>query len=196
MTNNKDIHRFTYKELQERLEAIPNKSHQVLLKTIYAGMARVGEIVRPRYATYKGVGLTNKDVSFTDTSLILLLTTEKRNIERRVPIARIDKPEHEYFKRNESWLTEDIINYPKPVEGRVWDYSTRWAEKRFEEYFPEFGQHIHLLRHWRATHLLTGQATGKPVPMPVVAKMGGWKGTNMLSSTYDSSIIEDYWGEL
>lgn len=193
----KGIQKISYQELKERLNSIPVKEDRVFLKTIYAAVGRVGEIVRPFYQTYKGVGLMPKDIQVTDSTLLLNILTEKRNTLRIVPIARIDNPEHEYFKQNESWLTEEIISYVTSVteqNKRLFDYSTRWGQGRFRMYFPEFKDHIHLLRHWRTTHLLSGQATGKPVPMPVVAKMGGWKGTNVLSSTYDGTIIEDYWG--
>jgi len=185
-----------YDKLKQRLQAITKSEDRTLLKTIYASLGRVGEIMNPRYTeTYPGKGLTGKDLEVTPTTLTISLITEKRNVLRRVPIARVDAPEHKYFKNNESWLADDIITCCVPFENKnIWDYSTRWAELRFEKYFKEFGQHIHLLRHWRATHLLTGKASGVPVPMHIVAKMGGWKGTKVLSETYDSSVIEDYWG--
>lgn len=190
------LNNISYTDLQQKLSTIPDNFERNLLKTIYACCARVGEITIPRYKTYKGKGLMGKDIEITSSSLIFTLLTEKRNIARRVPISRIDVPTHNYFKENEAWLTEDIINYVKHFDGQelIFPRSTRWAEKVFEKYFGEFGQRIHLLRHWRTTHLLSGAATGMPVPMGIVSKIGGWKGTSVLSSVYDSSIIEDYWG--
>jgi integrase len=190
------LNQINYSDLKNKLNNIPNVQHRTTLKTIYACCARVGEITNPKYTTYKGKAIMGRDVSYTDTSLYFNVLTEKRNTPRKIPVARIDCPEHEFFKRNESWLTEDIISYVSNFDSdsKLFDRSTRWAEYVFQTYFSEFGQHIHLLRHWRATHLLSGQATGKPVPMSVVAKIGGWKGTSTLSNVYDNTIIEDYWG--
>lgn len=190
------LNQIKYNDLQTKLNQITNAQHRTLLKTIYACCARVGEITKPRYKTYKGSGLMGRDVEHSSTSLYFNILTEKRNTPRKVPVARIDSPEHIYFKRNEAWLTEDILNYVSNFEPdtRIFNRTTRWAEYIFKQYFPEFGEHIHLLRHWRATHLLSGQATGVPVPMSVVSKIGGWKGTSTLSEVYDNTIIEDYWG--
>jgi integrase len=198
--SNLQIYEKSYLDLQKDFAAITLDQDRILLKTVYACLGRVGEIVNPRYTdTYEGIGLTKQDIKVTDSTLEFSLITEKRNVVRRIPLARIDSPTHQYFQKNESWLTEDIINYvsliPEDKKDQViFHYSTRWAQKKFGKYFPEFGQHIHLLRHWRTNHLLTGQATGKPISMHIVAKMGGWKGTKVLSETYDSSVIEDYWG--
>lgn len=188
----------TYKELKASLESIQDPQHRILLKTTYIGLARVGEIVNTRYTNYPNPAITKNNFKTTNNFLMLNLHTEKRHTERIVPIARIDLPTEDYFKKNESWLTEDIINYVSTFQPKekIWDKSTRWAEKIFEKYFPEYKQHIHLLRSWRATHLLAGSATGVRVPDHIVAKMGGWKGTNTLIATYDGTTVESYINEL
>jgi integrase len=162
------------------------------------GVGRVGEIVNTRYPNYPNPALTKNNFKITKNFLMINIHTEKRHTERIVPIARIDLQNEEYFKKNESWLTEDVITYISTFQSKekIWDKSTRWAEKVFEKYFPEYGQHIHLLRSWRATHLLAGSATGVRVPDQIVAKMGGWKGTNTLISTYDGTTIEQYINEV
>ena len=55
----------SYSETRERLLGIPNKRDRALFCTTYAGMARIGEIVRGRYIKTKSL---SKDsvVSFSD----------------------------------------------------------------------------------------------------------------------------------
>jgi integrase len=180
-----------YPELKQRLNQIHNPTHRVCLKTIYAGCARVGEIMNSRYSD--NPSLSKADIETSPGFLVLHILTEKRNTWRRVPISRIDDDTQLYFKKNEAWLSEEIIDYAKVCNREhLFNWSTRWAEQVFGKYFPEFNQHVHLLRHWRASHLLQGVATGVVVPERVVAKIGGWMGTKVLTSTYDNTIIEDY----
>jgi len=179
-----------YEELKQRLNQINNQDHRILLKTIYAGCARVGEIVKHRYKSeWQSFGYGNLEVK--EGFLIFQLQTEKTEQIRRVPISRKEDPSQEYFKKSEAWLTEDMIPFYEANKSG-WAYSTRWAEKIFQKYFPEFNQHIHYLRHWRATHLRQGLATGKPVPMDIVQKIGGWTNISVPSKFYEHSTIEDY----
>jgi len=179
-----------YNTLKQKLCNINNNEHRVLLKTIYTSLARVGEVVRGRYSD--NPPLTKKNFLASDNLLITTMLTEKTNRVRRIPCARIDDSTQEFFKKGEPWYTEDIINYVSVFDNFVWDKSTRWAELVFQKYFSEYNQHIHLLRHWRASHLLQGSVTGVPVPERIVAKMGGWIGTKTLTSIYDGTTIEDY----
>lgn len=179
-----------YKKLQDTLNQIDNKEHRIFLKTTYMVLGRVGEVVRGKYKKNPPLEKTNFEI--TNNLLITTVQTQKTNNVRRVPCARIDDPEQEFFKNNEAWLTEDIIPFISVFDNKIWDKSTRWGEYTFQKYFPEFNNHIHLLRHWRASHLLQGVATGVPLPERIVAKMGGWSGTKTLTSTYDNTIIEDY----
>ena len=187
---NKKEQILTYNELRSRLNNITRGEHRVFLKTTYATLGRVGEIVRGRYS--ENPPLEKNNFEATDNMLIINLLTEKTNRIRRVPVARVDDPSQEYFVNNEAWLSEDINNYAQVMDKYLWNKSTRWGEYIFEKYFPEYKSHIHLLRHFRASHLLQGVATGKPVPERVVAKMGGWVGTKTLTAIYDNSIVEDY----
>ena len=79
-------------------------------------------------------------------------------------------------------------------QGYLLDISTRCASKWFKSVFPEFGEKIHHLRHWRITHLLSGAAWGKPVPKDRVQKLVGH---SRLTTTnlYDHVEIEDWMEE-
>jgi len=185
-----------YDTLKATLNAIRKAEHRCFLKTTYLSLARVGEVVKGNYLKYPNPPITKANFQVTDNFLIVSLLTEKRHTQRRVPAARTDLPIEQFFKVGEPWLTEDIIQYLSPIDQDrlvpLWGKTTRWGQKVFGKYFPEYNQHIHLLRHWRASHLLAGYATGVKIPDSVVAKMGGWKGTNTLTSTYDGTTIENY----
>jgi len=180
-----------YNVLKETLEDIPQMEHKVLLKTIYSGCARVGEIVRNRYQKeWKRFDFDS--LTIKDKFLILNLKTEKTHLARKVPLSRIDDPSEEYFKKNEAWLTEDLIAFYSKDKQFNWDISTRRAQQIFQKYLPEYGSHIHYLRHWRATHLRQGVATGKPIPLDIIKKIGGWTSMKVPEQTYEHSIIEDF----
>ena len=79
--------------------------------------------------------------------------------------------------------------------GYLLDISTRTAQKWFKQTFPEkFDQGIHHLRHWRITHLLSGEAWGKRVPKDKVQKLVGH---SKLTTTniYDHVEIENWMEE-
>lgn len=190
----KNIPILPYNTLKETLDDIDNAQHRCFLKTTYFSLGRVGEIVNTRSKEYPNPAIKKSNFEITKNFLIVNLKTEKRQTQRRVPVARIDLVNEQYFKRNEAWITEDIITYLSYLEKdrAVWDWSTRWGEMVFKKYFPEHKNHIHCLRHWRASHLLAGYATGAKIPAPIVAKLGGWKGTGTLTATYDGTIPEEY----
>lgn len=181
----------TYEDLKQTLNTIPLARDRVLLKTIYGSCARVGEIVKCRYHNHPNPPITKANLKISPHYLFIELITEKTNRNRTIPISRLAKPEHEFFKKDEAWLTEDIIEYSKIHPG-MFPYSTRWAQNIFKKYFNNAS--IHDLRRWRATHLLSGEATGVPLPERIVAKIGGWLGTAVLTRSYDATIFSDYLG--
>lgn len=180
----------SYSEVKDTLNNITNDIERQLLKTVYAGCARVGEITRSKYCDNEPLSSEHLEVS--PSVLVINLFTEKTHLPRRVPLSRIDDPTQTYFKKSEAWLTEDILARAFVSAGTMFPFSTWKGEKIFKKHFPEFNYHIHYLRHWRATHLLQGTPTGTPVPERVVQKIGGWTSTAILSRVYDSSVIEDY----
>lgn len=191
MKSRKDFPKLSYKELKERLTSIKDNEHRIMLYTIYAGCARVGEIVKNRYhSDWKSFGYSNLDIN--PSILLLKIKTEKTHLDRRVPLSRIDNYKQIYFKNNEAWLTEPIIRFYSLQPDFNWQYSTRWAQNVFKIYFPEFNNHIHYLRHWRATHLRQGIATGVPLPLDIIKKIGGWVSIKIPEQTYEHSIIEDF----
>ena len=173
-----------YSLLKDKLNAIPYRRNRVFLKLTYATLGRIGEVVRSRYQPTKNPAITLQQISESTTPkgipiLEIRLLTEKVHLWRTVPLYRTIEP----------WLSEDIYNYAK-ANPKLFPYSTVWGEKVFEKWFNT--QHIHLLRKWRATHLLTGKVTGKLVPRQVVSRMGGWTDLSSLDKYYDLSITEDY----
>ena len=191
MKAKKDFPTIDYAKLKDRLNKIEDARDRVLIKTIYAGCARVGEIARNRYHN-DWIAFGYSAMSITPKILVLNLVTEKTLKNRRVPISRITDITQLYFKNNEAWLTEDLIAYYSAIPTFKWDIGTRRAEQLFAKYFPEYGNHIHYLRHWRATHLRQGAATGVPLPLDFVKKIGGWSSVKVPEQTYEHSVIEDF----
>lgn len=191
MKAKKDFPKLSYNELKKRLEGIEQTDHKILLKTIYAGCARVGEIMRNRYHD-KWISFGYYSIEIKDKIILLNLLTEKTHLDRRVPISRIDDETQVYFKKNESWLTEPLIEFYSKNKDFKWKVSTRRGQQIFKQYFPEFNNHIHYLRHWRATHLRQGTATGVPLPLDIVKKIGGWTSVKVPEQTYEHSVIEDF----
>jgi len=178
--------RISYEELKNRLSEIPESGkflrEKALLCTIYASLARVGEVVRGRYNNTESI--RKKDIRIEKTHVVISLLTEKVGLVRSVPVNKI----------RETWLVRPILLYSAQftTEEELFPYTTRWAQKVFQKHFPEYNQHIHLLRKWRATHLLQGKVTGATLPIHVVRRMGGWLDLERLSKVYDLSICEDY----
>jgi len=176
----KDFNRFnvSYKEFREQFETINNPVDTALIATIYCGYARVGEIVRGRYNPTPCI--QRSDVEFTPKHLFLTIHTEKIKSIRKVPTSRA----------LEDWLHEPIRNHLNVVEGNnLFDYSTRWAEKRFEKCFGT--QHIHLLRHWACTHALQGHRSKGKLAMQDIARLGGWSNTSIPFKVYGHFVTED-----
>lgn len=181
----------SYKDTKKRLFAIKDKENKALLCLIYASLGRVGEIVNHKLDKNINPPLNAEDIfiDFTPSGkkyVAIKVLTEKINTTRIVPV----------FPNREYWLIKPFWKKKKQIkEGPMFDFSTRWAEKIFEKEFgdlcPKTPQRIHLLRHWRVTHCLNGNVTGKPVPERIVAR---WTGHSKLSSqaTYDHSVTDDY----
>jgi len=191
----------TYEGLKSRLLGIPNKEHQALLCTIYACMARVGEIVRGRYTKTKA--FSTEDGKLEKDMLILFVKTEKTQQPRKIKL----------FNNREAWLIEIIAEWARRKgEGEMFPYSTGWAEKIFKRYFPELKSNrgnkhssgdpnaskhtIHWLRAWRYTHYRRGEVTGKIVESKVASMMGGWVTSAVPEKFYDFSKIDDFEDEL
>lgn len=185
----------TYKELQEQLLSVGDFQHKALLCTIYAGMARVGEIVKGRYTKTKA--LQSNAIKSFDNRIELFIKTEKGDKPRKVPI----------FRNREQWLCDVIEGWQANITGPLFPYSTRWAEKVFREYFPDIiskrtgnvdgSKHtIHWLRGWRYSHYRRGDVTGRAVDSKIVSLMGGWKSSAVPERFYDFTKIDDYHEEL
>lgn len=181
--------RIDYEKLKEKLSNIPEfgafLKEKALLCTVYGAMARIGEVVRGRYNSTPSIKRSQIALSAKHPKhIVIMIKTEKVQLWRRVPIN----------KAKETWLVRPILLYSAQfaTDEELFPHTTRWAEKVFAKHFPEYGQHIHLLRKWRATHLLSGEATGKPVPIDVVARMGGWTKLDTLAKVYSLLTVEDY----
>lgn len=172
----------TYEDLRERLLGIDRERYQAFLCLTYGTLGRVGEIVRSRYSPGDNPAITKSQLELDGKYLKVTLITEKTGNVRIVPINR----------EKEAWLVDPILSYVEPLEpdSALFDWSTFWGEKLFKRYFGTWK--IHLLRSWRATHLLQGKVTGEALPIQVVRRMGGWKNIKVLSETYDQTVTEDY----
>lgn len=179
-----------YGEVKKKLLDIDDNEHKAFLCLTYAVAGRVGEVVRHKKDTKDCDDPINPPISAEDIAhvrtpggkdmIVVKVLTEKINQLRRVPVF----PEREY------WLIRPFWKWKRTIKvGYMFDYSTRWAETVFKEYFGSMD--IHSLRHWRITHWLNGSVMGKPVPAQVVARMAGQKSLNS-QMIYDHSVIEDY----
>jgi len=177
-----------YPELKERLSDIPTTEEflkaRALFSTVYASLGRVGEIVRGRYKKTPSIKKRDIVVNPNGVHVDFHIRTEKVNIDRTVAVNRDLEP----------WLINPILQHSMGFDPdeELFPYSTRWAEKRFQKFFPEYGQHIHLMRKWRATHLLQGHGTRQRLTINEVARMGGWTKLDALNRAYNYTVIEDY----
>ena len=184
----------TYDKLKEKLLSITNKRDQALLCTVYACMARVGEITRSRYKP-KTKGLTVEELNSQDNKLEIILTTSKTKRPRKILL----------FRNRESWLIEVIENWALQVgTGELFPISTRWAEVIFSKYFDIKGKGsgdsssndslhtIHWLRGWRYTHYKRGDVTGRIVESKIASLIGGWVSSATPDKYYDFTQIDDF----
>jgi len=172
----------SYDEVRNKLTSISVLRDRAFLSLAYGTLARVGEVVKGRYKFNPPI--RRNQIFIGETHIFVTIQTEKTGLPRRVPINMVKEP----------WLVQPILEYMTYLgddpNRELFPFSTRWGEKIFERWFGT--QHIHLLRHWRATHLLQGVVTGAPLHSQIVARMGGWTDLGSLSKTYDGSVVEDY----
>lgn len=186
----------SYEELKNHLLSISDEEHKALLCTIYAGMARVGEIMVGR--TSRTRPLYCKDVVSFDNRMVLFIRTGKTGKPRKVPI----------FRNREQWLCTIIEKWRDHIgQGALFPYSTRWAMRIFKKWFPDITSNrtgdvdgskhtIHWLRGWRYSHYKRGDITGKPVDSKVATFIGGWVSSAVPEKYYDFTQIDDYLDEL
>lgn len=187
----------SYMELKDTLRAIPNNEHRALLCTIYACMARVGEIVRGRYTKTKGI-MVEDGAYIPHKKLTLYVRTEKTGKPRKIIL----------FYNREKWLIDIIVAWAKKRgQGELFPYSTKKAERIFKKYFPSLKSNrngdptgskhtIHWLRGWRYTHYRRGEVTGKRVESKIASLMGGWVSSAVPERLYDFTQIDDFEKEL
>ena len=179
----KPLDRFdiSYEQLRERFEQVLNPRDAALIACIYAGCARVGEVVKGRYD--KSPSILRSSVQFTPTHMILTLKTEKTKQWRRVPTSR----------KLEDWLHEPIRNYLLTLpddKDELFPITTYWAEQIFKKWFGT--GHIHLLRHWSCTHALQGKRTKKRLSIHEIQQLGGWTDLTAPSKIYSHYVVEDF----
>jgi len=200
-----------YQEVKKRILNCADKDKQLLLCLIYATGSRVGEIVRHKLDKVDTLESKCRNPPLKDIHIYKKIIKGKLTIAVRIQVEKsiyyktnkeTDKVTRHGEKRfrvfpippsKETEFCHIIWNAKKERSGYLLDISTRCAEKWFKEVFPDFGEKIHHLRHWRITHLLSGAAWGKPVPKDHVQKLVGH---SRLTTTnlYDHIQIEDWMG--
>jgi hypothetical protein len=184
-----------YQELKERLLAIPVAEHRALLCSIYATMAREGEVVRGRYK--KTLGLLGENITSFSDKMEINLISEKTGRPRLIIL----------FRNREAWLIGLIESWKGQQPGPLFPFSTRKAEYVFKKYFPELSaskfnstqksKHtIHWLRGWRYSHYRHGDVTGRRVEAKVACFFGGWLNSAIPDKFYDFTTVKDFESEL
>lgn len=186
----------SYEKLKDKLLDIKVEKHRALLCTIYAGMARVGEVTVGRYK--KTSPLMGTDILSFENRIELHIMSEKGDRPRKVPI----------FRNRESWLCNVIEAWRERVgQGPLFPYSTQWAQVVFKRWFPNIHSNrggnpdgskhtIHWLRGWRYSHYLRGEVTGAKVNSKVASLLGGWVSSAVPEKIYDLTKIDDHMEEL
>jgi len=201
-----------YDQVKERILTCTDKDKQLLLCLIYATGSRVGEIVRHkldksntserrcRNPPLKDVHIYTKKIK-GKTTIAVRVQVEKSIYHKTDKITkkvlRFGEKRFRVFPippSKEREFCKIIWRAKKERKGYLINISTRTAQKWFQDVFPDFGEKIHHLRHWRITHLLSGAAWGKPVPKDKVQKLVGH---SRLTTTnlYDHVEIENWMEE-
>jgi len=201
-----------YQEVKKRILAIEDPDKQLLLCLTYATGSRVGEIVRHKLDKKDTIERNCRNPPLKDIHIYTKKIKGKTTIAVRIQVEKsiyfkTNKKTNKVSRHGEKRFRVFPIPPKKEIEfcriiwkakkernGYLLNISTRCAEKWFSEVFPDFGEKIHHLRHWRITHLLSGAAWGKPVPKDHVQKLVGH---SRLTTTnlYDHIQIEDWMGE-
>ncbi|MFW6275105.1 MAG: hypothetical protein ACOC2M_00565 [bacterium] len=188
--------RKSYKAVKEAILRINNIKHQAFVALVYATMGRIGEVVRhskdkpKQEKNWINPPISKEDIIKKKTKkgkrlIVISLFTEKVRKPRVVVIP--------YEK--EKWLGNIILRYTKlSEEYYLFNKSVRWGQLVFKKYFGT--QNIHVLRHYRITHWLSGEVTGKPVRERIVARMAGHTSISTQAHHYDHTIFEDYEDEI
>lgn len=182
-----------YLWLKDKIMHIPDRDHRAFIALTYGCFGRVGEVVRHKKdAPYtEPIEWRNPPIAVDEIQrkttrggqkiITIQVLTEKVN-EYRTAIIYYDK---------EPWLGNLILRKVKDSKSKyLFNYSTRWGNMIFERYFKSLN--IHALRHWRITHWLRGDVTGKPVPPDIVARLSGHTSLLTQARHYDHTVIEDY----
>lgn len=182
-----------YEDLKNTLLSVGDGEHKAFLCSVYAGMCRVGEILRARDRRVSPFFC--KDVVSFPNKVELHIRTEKSRKMRKVPV----------FRNREAWLCDVIEGWRNHVgSGAMFPFTTRWGEIKFRLYFPEFSKRssrkldgtsihtVHWLRGWRYTHYKRGEVTGRRVEAKVASLLGGWVSSSVPDRCYDFTEIDDY----
>lgn len=185
-----------YVDLKNQLLSISDVRDRAFLCTVYAAMARVGEVTRGRYR--KTRAMIGKEITSFPNKIEIYVKSEKNFRPRKIPI----------FRNRESWLCDNIEGWRDRIgQGALFPYSTRWGETVFSKWFPDIHSNrggdinatkhtIHWLRAWRYSHYRRGEITGSKVESKIVALMGGWVSTDIPERCYDLTKIDDHMEEL
>lgn len=193
-----------YQDIKNTLLSIQDKEKQALLTTIFITGSRVGEIVR----FYKDKLHTphnkriNPPLSWKDIKVVELPSGQKR-IAIKILVEK--SQEKNRFRivylnyKKEKELCRIVLKWAKHCKEAnqpyLFDISTRKARQIFKEFFPDFNEGIHHLRHWRITAYKDGSITGKKVPLEEIGKMVGHKSL-MTTNIYDHADAKIYASEL
>jgi len=204
----------SYIDLKNHLLSISNREMRALFCTIYAAMAREGEVVKPRYGNNKP--LQAEDIKPFDNRIEITIHTEKskrvKNFDkfgRKLETPRVISVAPRLrvvpiYRNREKWLIDIIEDWCEYKQtGPLFDYSTRWAEYKFKEWFPDIVSNrgfdksgsshtIHWLRAWRYSHYRRGSITGEVVDSKLASMLGGWASSAVPEACYDFTKIEDF----
>lgn len=188
-----------------------NEEMRFIMALTFLSASRIGEIVRHRFdkPTTPHKERINPPVSCKDiwpyTSskgkkfIVIKIQVEKSKEKKRFRQVYIHTGGKQSAPPNpgEVQLAQLVMHYRKKKleEGADYlaDISVRTCQMWFKKFFPEVPDdgNIHHLRHWRTTAYLSGEITGKPVPLEIVAKFLGH--TKILSThRYDHVTIKQW----
>jgi integrase len=191
-------------EVVQRIFKHKNEKARIVFAIAYLTGSRIGEIVRyhkDRKETpekdrvnppLKASSITFKEINGHKLMIVKVLREKLtgKNKSRKFKLIYID------IEGRDRELAKIILKRRLEIkqttkDGYLVDVSTRQAQKYFQKSFPEFRTNIHHFRHWRATHMLNGEATGEPIPKDVVATILGHSNIRT-TDVYDHVSVETY----